>query len=269
MQVVALTCLQHISLDTIKCRADGYSALLQLTNLTALHMPATFAGTPACLPQLTQLKALNLWNDVHNDDDLAQALPSLQRLTALHLGTALPALLGALRALQQLQALACCTLPQPYPLPCYTPSGSGIVLPAGAWLAPLRWLLLPANLLRRSLPALATAKQLKFIGSFFRPGDSQQLVVELVEWACRQPQLRWLLLSIGSMQLEEAVQQQVHEAQRIYPALTLHIFQRYDDMKCNQSCLRLTWQSFCPTGPFGIDCSHCMHSVLSCTTRLP
>jgi hypothetical protein len=184
IQLATLTRLERLTFNDTPCPPDGFSALLQLTSLTALHMRERFlvpTCLPACLPELSQLRSFHFVNCERQDAELAQALPLLQRLTALHLNILTSPVAAALPALPHLQALVC---PE---------ASKDVALPAGAWLAPLRWLVLLGEVLTSSLSVLGTARRLELVGAQCWGEETQQQLGELITWAGQQPQLRWLL----------------------------------------------------------------------------
>jgi hypothetical protein len=199
-QVAALTRLQRLTLVDAICRPDGYSALLAITSLTALRVDGMNLGAkarlPGCLHRLTQLQVLYI-RARGQQPELARALPSLQQLTALRLRWLAPAVADALAALPRLQTLHC------------EEDSSGVALPAGAWLAPLRWLRLPGGLLTASITNLEAAQQLELVSAELCDRRGQEQVAELVEWAGQQLSLRWLLLGASSPLLCQAVREHV------------------------------------------------------------
>jgi hypothetical protein len=102
------------------------------------------------------------------------------------------------------------------------------VLPAGAGLAPLRWLLLPANPLTASLPILKTAQRLELLGSYVWDRQAEPQLVKVVQWAGERSQLRWLLaFSTGYRGLGTAEQEQIDEVQCQHPHLAVSIVDMY------------------------------------------
>lgn len=73
-------------------------------------------------------------------------------------------------------------------------SRSTAALPGGEWLAGLRRLAAPASMLARSLPALAAARSLCFLGVDAGPPGSSPVPPELLAWAAGLPMLRHCVL---------------------------------------------------------------------------
>jgi hypothetical protein len=185
--------------------------------LTALHLGSSLC-LPACLPQLTQLKSFHFCNSenfsfIGYDAELVQVLPVLQHLTALQLHRLNRPLARALLTLPQLQSM------------CVTRSEPSMALPPGAWLAPLRNLLLPAGLLTASFPALEMAPQLELVGCQLDSQRAQRQMAELVHWAGTRPRLRWLLLGAADGPKPEVGEEQhVEEVQGQHPGLSVRVF---------------------------------------------
>jgi hypothetical protein len=183
---------------------------------------------PACLWQLKQLKSLQFDNREHQDAELARMLPSLRRLTALHIITLTTPIVAALSALPQLSALACFN------------ASRGMALPAGSWLAPLRRLILPANLVRASFTVLEAAQHLQLVASdldlYSQP--KQQQISELVQWAAERVHMRWLLLADNlSGRLVPAEEEQVSQLQRQHPGITIRLFGSFLKLRSETAAL--------------------------------
>jgi hypothetical protein len=138
----------------------------------------------------------------------------LQRLTALQFLCLTKPIAAALAALPGLQALVCCA------------ANEAVALPAGAWLAPLRQLMLPTKVLAASLSVLGTAQQLELVASVPRSAQTQGQLAELIQWAGGRSHLRWLLLVSQAMGPGAHQQAQIDEAHERQPGLTIRVFNR-------------------------------------------
>jgi hypothetical protein len=182
----------------------------------------SYLPVPASLPHLTQLKSFGFDKRIeHQDVELARALPALQHLTAVRLFVLTPSIAAALPALPRLRSFVC-----PYG------SLASALLPAGAWLAPLRRLVLTAKVITASLGVLATAQQLTLIGSLVSAETTHEQLAQLFEWAGKQTQLRWLGISpmMHASRLTTPQQKQICEAQHCQPDLPIRMFGSYTDL---------------------------------------
>lgn len=161
MQVSQLSRLTQLSLSNCFCLTPGgMGAIETLSSLRRLH--AINCHLPACLPALTSLEHLcmtALGADL--TQQLEAALAQLTGLTSLVVQAAtqrIPAALGGLSRLQRL---------------CLRRWGHGELtdarLPAGPWLASIRWLGLPFAVLEQCTELLASAQQLEYLCSMGLP----------------------------------------------------------------------------------------------------
>ena len=181
-QLGELSCLADLQLLELSSSRQLPPGLARLTSLRALHI----ADTP--VPDQPDVEAAR-----QSSASLAATLLPLARLTELALcniayAASLPVSLGCL---SQLQRFAWHGFPLEDP-----------ALPAGPWLASLRWLSVPADAAACSMPALAAASNLEFLaardfGSL--PGCKQ---LPLVHWTERHPALKTLCLGTRTAKVE-------------------------------------------------------------------
>ena len=221
-QVAALTGLVELRLYRIDYSSDGYAPLTRLQGLRRLQLSWALL-LPDCLPQLTQLTALEIRYDpgdhaVGSESDVVEAtLQQLSQLQHLALGPNIPGVDSPPAALAHLPALRSL----------YWRQGSTQLdfpvlpaLPGGTWLASLRCLVAPAHILACSLPALAAAQQLEILGVECRQGD-EVATLAVIRWGARRPSLRHLLLQVAGPGMPLEVWGAVLEAQRCCPALRI------------------------------------------------
>jgi len=136
-----------------------------LTSLASLRTLRIGADTrlPSCLSTLTGLEQLATSQDMGVDGEaLEAALPNLQRLTCLSLFCqAYMHILPTIASLPHLQRL------------CFdgnaAVTGADLSLPQGAWLASIRWLGLPWEVLEPAVGTLQGAPNLEYLCSLGNP----------------------------------------------------------------------------------------------------
>jgi hypothetical protein len=91
-------------------------------------------------------------------------------------------------------------------------------------------MMLPASLLTASLTRLETALQLELASAYFTRSSTQdseaQQLARLLEWAGQRSQLRWLMLTLRSLERGPAEQKLVSEACQKNPGLAVKVFTR-------------------------------------------
>jgi hypothetical protein len=125
-------------------------------------------------------------------------------------------------------------------------------LPAGAWLARLRLLILPIGFFAASLPVLEGSQQLELVGGQTHDEDgveffaSQEQLADVIHWAGlgRRAQLRWLLLNIWYDTFLTDAQERIDEAQRRQPGLAVQLFDGYDELEHEALMLVLDLAAF-------------------------
>ncbi len=188
-QLARLTGLRQLTLQFPQCGRDGYAPLRHLTDLTRLMLEVEVHALPSCLSRLKLLRDLRIysWNEgmpAHEAAALAPYLPSLQQLTRLDVYIDHEVPTAALTALTNLHTMR---------WESHTVS-AGAALPSGAWVRSLRTLLLTAQLVAASLPALSAAEQLERLGTVDRTSADQLLLPGIIAFAVERPRLRLLVL---------------------------------------------------------------------------
>lgn len=241
LQVTALARLHQLSLINAEYNSSGYSALLHLPSLRHLELYRCHS-LPACLSQLTQLEALVIDDhcgalglvDPEEEDGLsatdivAAALPRLQQLTYLALDSTHPraSLPVELTNLTNLRSF-------------YWLEAGGGVLPPGAWLSGVRRLAAVAGCVADSLPALAAATRLEFLGLHYLNGVPQSAVAGMLQGVASLPAMRRILLH-GTHASFGKNAQALLDAQRQHPHLTFKCQSfETDDMMWD------AWGAFC------------------------
>jgi len=170
--------------------ADGMAPLTALPALRQLRLPGV-KGLPACLSALTRLEQLQL-PTLHGSIHLNNALARLQNHTSLSLACPdyqhIPLALAELPLLQRL----CFTG--------YPAANADITLPQGPWLASIRWLGLPLEVLETALGFLNSAACLEYL-CVMVPYSANYAIPEahpLWTFAAAHPPLRWLSFSTWS-----------------------------------------------------------------------
>jgi hypothetical protein len=191
--------------------------LMRLQGLRRLQLSSVLF-LPDCLPQLTQLTALEVsdslkYHSGNSEFDLVEAaLQQLSQLQHLTLGPNISGLDSPPAALVCFPALHTLCWRQGSSIDFPTSS----ILPAGTWLASLQRLVAPAQILANSLPALAVAQQLECVGVECLGGDDAATLA-VIRWAAHRSSLRHLLLQTDAV--PAALCDAVLETQRRCPAL--------------------------------------------------
>ena len=204
LQITALTNLRCLTLSNVRCSSSAdFRHLTALSSMTALCLLGC-AHLPACLPQLQQLQALQLWHSAQNMaigveaaharlgstlQQLAVAAAAGQQLTHLVLEGDMPQLPAQVAALPHLQAL-------------YWTSGSAASqLPAsGPYLTSLRRLALASVVaagntgVLGAMPNLASLAVLRTTDS---PPKDVAPELSIVRWAAQHQPARLRRLAVS------------------------------------------------------------------------
>ena len=203
LQITALTHLGSLALHYSVLPCHAFSVLTQLRGLRQLDFTDFTHHLPACLPELTWLEALNVyqaagWYKAQELEISTILLPALQRLTRLtHLALdvgifndVVPPLPGLCRQLRSLHLLR-----HPYSPPWVEQTGWF----ADLGLTGLRRLSLPAELAMASLPALLAATQLECLAvQVGELVDDPLTLPALSHWAEQHAALRQLVVGVDS-----------------------------------------------------------------------
>ena len=184
LQMTGLTRLRSLKLK-VGARSDRFRLLTRLPALERLELDTTYL--PDCLWEIKPLRALTLIG-YYRAPEVEAALSRLRHLTQLVLQRVAevpPALAG----LSRLQRFA-------IEIKHIKPGGNQ-QLPGGPWLASLRQLAAPADMLADSPQVLAGAAGLEqvFLTDFFAAHYSAQY--RILSWAGEHPALRHLSLAGG------------------------------------------------------------------------
>jgi len=167
--------------------AGRTAPLTALTSLRRLRLLSANGMLP-CLPALTWLEQLEVETSPEQlSGQVDAALPSLQHLTCLAVDCddyqRIPPALAELPLLQRL---------------CFTgipAGGADLSLPQGPWLASIRWLGLPWQVLESAVSVLSNAPRLEYL-CIFKPRFSGNLIIReahpLWNFAATYPPLRCL-----------------------------------------------------------------------------
>jgi len=219
LQVSQLTRLHTLSLDAAGYDSDGYSPLRALTSSLRRLALVDCSHLPACLPELTALDALlvfdhasHLHDEASSGDIAVAALPRLAHLTFLALEwmpsmDQPPAALTSLTSLRSFHWWA-------------DQQEDEAALPAGPWLSGLERLETHVQVLNNSLPALQSASRLQHLGVECDEESSLEQLSPLLSWAASHPTLQRLVLD-AKPELRAAAFTAVCAAQRRNPRLAI------------------------------------------------
>ncbi|KAL4421295.1 hypothetical protein ABPG75_010586 [Micractinium tetrahymenae] len=172
-QLLSLPSLARLELGCKRLEAGSLRVLAGLPSLTSL---STIIESPAfaSLEATTQLQQLELWGDDFWGGGKAEGVQRLHTLgLRCHRLDRVPAGLASLPRLERL-----C-------LDCWTSQVSveALVLPAGPWLASLRWLALPWCILQLSAADLRGAAALQHLSCFHLPMPGGEYAPLRAQWA--------------------------------------------------------------------------------------
>jgi hypothetical protein len=216
VQIAGLSRLRSLKLGSLDDDIDTGSMLSHLPALERLEVRGSWL--PDSLSELQALRALTV--AYASKDWMAEVQAALRLLTQLtqlvlrYVHDVPPALAG----LASLQRFA---------LDLYDPN-SGLQLPDGPWLANLRQLAAPAQVVADSPQVLAGATGLQklFLANVFYARTTAQTCI--LSWAGEHPTLRSMCLENQGDYCSEASFRAVVQALARNPTLTLHINRKLD-----------------------------------------
>ena len=192
--------------------SPSLSLLTRLPALEGLEMPGS--SLPTCLSQIKTLRVLTLAGGACKGSiaDVEKALQPLTQLTQLVLRHvhSIPQALAGLGSLKRV-GIAISNVAEPV---------VDHQLPGGPWLANLRQLAAPAQLVADSPQLLAGASALQELSLFSFFGAQVTVQSRILSWAAQHPTLRCLSLDSLGEHCSEASFRAVSQAMAANPALS-------------------------------------------------